>query len=38
VGDWMYVTNLALALTGQPGAEPEADTKLWTVSRFHIPH
>ncbi|HZZ94697.1 MAG TPA: SMP-30/gluconolactonase/LRE family protein [Usitatibacter sp.] len=38
VGDWMYVTNLALALTGVPGAEPEGDVTRWTVSRFHIPH
>lgn len=39
VGDTMYVTNLALALnpTGVPAAEPEADVKRWTVSRFHIP-
>jgi sugar lactone lactonase YvrE len=38
VGGWMYVTNLALALTGGPGAEPEADVTRWTVSRFPIPH
>ena len=37
VGGTMYVTNLALALTGVPGSEPEADVTRWTVSRFHIP-
>jgi sugar lactone lactonase YvrE len=38
VGDWMYVTNLALPLTGAPGAEPEADVTRWTVSRIKIPN
>ena len=38
VGDTMYVTNLALALTGAPAGEPESDVTRWTVSRFHIPH
>lgn len=37
VGGTMYVTNLALALTGKAGDEPEEDVKRWTVSRFHIP-
>jgi DNA-binding beta-propeller fold protein YncE len=38
VGDWMYVTNLALPLTGAPGAEPEADVTRWTVSRIKVPN
>ena len=37
VDDWMYVTNLALPLTGAAGDEPEEDVTLWTVSRFRIP-
>ena len=37
VGDWMYVTNLALPLSGLPGAEPEADVTHWTISRIKIP-
>jgi len=37
VGDWMYVTNLALPLSGLPGAEPEADVTRWTVSRIKMP-
>ena len=37
VGDWMYVTNLALPLSGLPGAEPEADVTRWTISRIKIP-
>jgi DNA-binding beta-propeller fold protein YncE len=36
VGDWMYVTNLALGLTGSP-AEWEADVKRWTISRIKVP-
>lgn len=36
VGDTMYVTNLALALTGS-AAEPEGDVTRWTVSRLHLP-
>ena len=35
---WMYVTNLALPLTPAVGDEPEEDVKIWTVSRFRIPH
>jgi len=35
VGDEMFVTNLAIALTG--GDEPEADVMLWTISRIHLP-
>jgi len=37
VDDWMYVTNLALPLTGATGDEPEEDVKLWTVSRIRLP-
>jgi DNA-binding beta-propeller fold protein YncE len=36
VGEWMYVTNLALPLTGSP-AEWEADVKRWTISRIKVP-
>ena len=35
VGKWVYVTNLALPLTG--GDEPEADVTKWTISRIRIP-
>ncbi|MEO8163964.1 MAG: SMP-30/gluconolactonase/LRE family protein [Betaproteobacteria bacterium] len=35
VGGWMYVTNLALPLTG--GDEPERDVTRWTVSRMKLP-
>jgi len=34
----IYVTNLALALTGAVGDEPEEDVSTYTVSRFRIPH
>jgi len=34
----IYVTNLALALTGAVGDEPEEDVTTYTVSRFRIPH
>ena len=37
VDDWMYVTNLALPLTGAVGDEVEEDVKLWTVSRIRLP-
>jgi DNA-binding beta-propeller fold protein YncE len=37
VDDWMYVTNLALPLTGATGDEPEEKVTLWTVSRIRIP-
>jgi len=39
VGDEMFVTNLAIALTDPPmvGDEPEEDVKLWTVSRIKLP-
>jgi hypothetical protein len=33
----MYVTNLALPLTGAAGDEPEEDVKRWTVSRIRVP-
>jgi DNA-binding beta-propeller fold protein YncE len=37
VGDNMYVTNAALALTSGPGgAEPEADVNSYTISRIDI--
>jgi len=36
VGDWIYVTNLALPLTGSP-AEWETDVTRWTVSRMKLP-
>lgn len=35
---FVYVTNLALPLTGQPGDEPEEDVKTYTVSRFRLPN
>jgi sugar lactone lactonase YvrE len=34
----MYVTNLALPLTGAQGDEPEEDVDTYTVSRFRLPH
>jgi len=36
LGDWIYVTNLALPLTGNPN-EWEADVKRWTISRVRLP-
>jgi DNA-binding beta-propeller fold protein YncE len=38
VGDELFVTNLALALTGDPNDEQEDDVKIWTVSRIKLPH
>ena len=38
VGDDIFVTNLAIALTAAVGDEPEEDVKLWTVSRMELPH
>jgi DNA-binding beta-propeller fold protein YncE len=35
VDGWLYVTNLALPLTG--GDEPEADVTRWTVARMKLP-
>ena len=37
VGDEVFVTNLALALTPMTGDEPEEDVSRYTVSRIHIP-
>jgi len=37
VGDDMFVTNLALPLTGMVGDEPEEDVTRWTVSRIKVP-
>jgi len=34
----IYVTNLALPLTGPTGDEPEEDVDTYTVSRFRLPH
>lgn len=38
VGDELFVTNLALGLTGIAGNEPEADVTRFTVSRIKLPH
>lgn len=38
VGDEMFVTNLAVALTPALGDEPEEDVRRWTVSRIKLPH
>ena len=39
VGDEMFVTNLAVALTDDAvGDEPEEDVTRWTVSRIKLPH
>jgi len=37
VGDDMFVTNLAIPLTGAVGDEPEEDVTRWTVSRIELP-
>jgi len=37
VGDDMFVTNLAIPLTGTVGDEPEEDVTRWTVSRIELP-
>jgi len=37
VGDEMFVTNLAIALTPALGDEPEEDVTRWTVSRIKLP-
>jgi len=37
VGKNMYVTNLAVALTGATGDEPEEDVTRWTISRIRLP-
>lgn len=36
VGREMYITNLALPLTGTVGDEPEEDVTRWTVSRIRL--
>ena len=36
VDGWMYVTNLALPLTGTPD-EPEGDVTRWTIARMKLP-
>ncbi len=38
VGNDIFVTNLAIALTAAVGDEPEEDVKLWTVSKMKLPH
>jgi DNA-binding beta-propeller fold protein YncE len=38
VGDEIFVTNLAIALTEAKGDEPEEDVTRWTVSRMRLPH
>ncbi len=38
VGDEIFVTNLAIALTDAKGDEPEEDVKHWTISRMKLPH
>lgn len=35
---FIYVTNLALPLTGAVGDEPEEDVSTYTVSRFRLPN
>jgi len=37
VGDEIFVTNLAIALTPAAGDEPEEDVTRWTVSRIKLP-
>jgi sugar lactone lactonase YvrE len=37
LGDDMFVTNLALALTPVVGDEPEEDVKRWTIVRMKLP-
>ena len=32
------LTNLAIALTGAVGDEPEEDVTRWTISRMKLPH
>jgi len=38
VGNEIFVTNLAVALTSAAGDEPEEDVKLWTISTLRLPH
>ena len=37
VNDRIFVTNLALPLTGVAGDEPEEDVTTYTISRINIP-
>ena len=37
VGQFMYVTNLALPLTATVGDEPEEDVTRWNIARFRNP-
>jgi len=37
VGDEIFVTNLAIALTPTAGDEPEEDVTRWTISRMALP-
>ena len=37
VGQFMYVTNLALPLTATVGDEPEEDVTRWNIARFRVP-
>ncbi len=37
VGDEIFVTNLAIALTDAKGDEPEEDVTRWTVTRMKLP-
>jgi DNA-binding beta-propeller fold protein YncE len=38
LGNEIFITNLAIALTPAVGDEPEEDVKLWTVSKMKLPH
>jgi DNA-binding beta-propeller fold protein YncE len=38
VGNEIFVTNLAVALTDAIGDEPEEDVTLWTISKMRLPH
>jgi sugar lactone lactonase YvrE len=37
LGDWMFVTNLALPLTAVAGDEWEEQVRRWSLSRFRLP-
>lgn len=37
LGDWMFVTNLALPLTARTGDEWEEQVQRWSLSRFRLP-
>ena len=37
VGNEIFVTNLAIALTPAAGDEPEEDVNLWTISKMRLP-